>query len=50
VTGALAVVAGAGAIVALGRRDPLKSVWDHRDERIGSVGSSGAGTADELAT
>jgi DHA2 family multidrug resistance protein-like MFS transporter len=42
VTGALAVAAGAGAIVALGRRDPLRSVWDHRDERGEPVGDSPA--------
>ncbi len=32
--GILAVIAGGLVMVAMGRRDPLRTVWDHRDERV----------------
>jgi MFS family permease len=33
VPGVLAIVTGVIAYFALGRRDPMKSIWDHSDER-----------------
>jgi DHA2 family methylenomycin A resistance protein-like MFS transporter len=36
--GAAAVVGGTAAWLALGRRDPLATVWEHRDEREPAAG------------
>ena len=45
-TGILAVAAAPIAWVALGRRDPLGTVWEHRDERPdGGAGSQAGGGA-----
>jgi hypothetical protein len=33
VPGVLAIVTGLIAFLALGRRDPMHSVWDYQDER-----------------
>ena len=33
VPGAIAIVAGLIAFVVLGRRDPVRSVWEYADER-----------------
>jgi hypothetical protein len=36
--GLVAVIGGAIAWLALGRRDPLATVWEHRDERAAVAG------------
>jgi MFS family permease len=36
-TGLVALIAAPIAWIALGRRDPLRTVWDHRDERTGDA-------------
>jgi hypothetical protein len=36
-TGLLAVVAAPIVWLALGARDPLATIWDHRDERAETV-------------
>jgi MFS family permease len=40
-TGLLALVAAPVVWIALGARDPLSTVWDHRDERVEAVATSG---------
>ncbi len=41
-TGVLALVAAPIAWIALGPRDPLATVWDHREERTDPAASAGA--------
>jgi len=37
-TGLVALLAAPIAWIALGRRDPLRTVWEHQDERVSPVG------------
>jgi DHA2 family multidrug resistance protein-like MFS transporter len=41
IPGVLAIVTGLIAFLALGRRDPIKSVWDYADERGASPDTNG---------
>ena len=45
VSGLAAIAGGALAWALLGRRDPLTTVYEHRDERISPAPASGAGPA-----
>ena len=45
VSGIAAVAGGALAWALLGRRDPLTTVYEHRDERVAPAPASGAGPA-----
>ena len=38
--GAAAILAGAAAWLLLGRRDPLVTIWEHRDERDEGAGAA----------
>ena len=43
--GVAAVAGGALAWALLGRRDPLTTVYEHRDERVAPAPAGGAGPA-----
>ncbi len=45
IPGVVAIVAGVVAYLALGRRDPVKSVFDYSDERGTSLATPGAASA-----